>query len=101
MKKKRQIGFLGATAIAVASTLGGAQQVNALPSTGANVIQQQSKKDAVPVEKKQVRAESEKNRFGGFSGNQNPYKHIRKAGRNQRQLRKHLRQNPHQRSKYN
>lgn len=97
MAKRKQIGILGAAAIAAATMLGGANQVNALPVTSATVSTQQTKKDAVPVEKKQVRPESKRNKHGGFSGIQNPYKHIRVDERNQRQWRKWLRSNPHMR----
>lgn len=103
MKKrgKGSIGMMGAFAIAIASALGGANQANALPfQTPAQQQSQQSKKDAVPVEKRQVRAEAVRNIHGGFSGVQNPYKHIMKGERNQRQLRKFLRSNPSMRKKY-
>lgn len=57
-------------------------------------------KDAVLTQAKQVKPEFKRNKFGGFSGEGNPYKVKRKGQMNQRQLRKHLRQNPHLRKKY-
>jgi hypothetical protein len=92
--RKNKIGILGAAAIAAANLLGGVNQVSANDS---NVVNQQTKKEALHQEKKVSRPEAEKNKFGGFSGMQNPYKHIRKGGRNQRQYRKWLRSNPHMR----
>lgn len=92
MAKKKQIGIFGATAIAIASALGGAHQANAIqPAQTQNQTSQQNKKDAVI---KEVKTEVETNRKGLHGGLQNPYKHIRTPKKNQRQIRKWKRQNP-------
>lgn len=57
-------------------------------------------KEAVIKSNKVITPVAIKNKFGGFSGEANPFKHSRKGVMNQRQLRKHLRSNPHQRKKY-
>lgn len=99
MARKKNIGIIGASVIAAATLLGGAQQVNALPS--ATVVntqaQQRSQKESIPVERKVIVPHMELNRHGGFSGLRNPHKHYMKDGRNQRQYRKWLRANPHMR----
>lgn len=94
MAKKKQIGILGAGAIAIASMVGAAQQANALvgPETQqTSPSQQQNKKDAVI---KIVNTQVERNRKGLHGGVQNPYKHVRTPKKNQRQKRKFNRQNP-------
>jgi hypothetical protein len=92
MAKKKQIGIIGAAAIALASVMGAQQQVNALaPSTQQSAPGQQNKKDAVI---KEVKTTVETNRKGLHGGIQNPYKHVRTAKKNQRQIRKFKRQNP-------
>lgn len=97
MAKKKQIGILGAAAIAMATMTG---NVNATQSVQQeNVIQQSAKKDAKHEEKKMVRPQAEKNKFGGFSGESNPYKFRRKGDYNQRQKRKLWASNPHLRKK--
>jgi hypothetical protein len=97
MAKKRQIGILGAAALALATSLGGVQQAQALvPATQS--AKQQENKEGVSVEKKVVKPQSERNKHGGFSGIQNPFKHIRRGGLNQRQHRKWLRSNPNMRN---
>jgi hypothetical protein len=99
MAKRKNIGLAGAILLGAATVLGGAQQVNALPtmSTVNAQAQQRSNKEAIPVEKKIVTPQMELNRHGGYSGLRNPHKHYRIDGRNQRQYRKWLRSNPHMR----
>jgi hypothetical protein len=93
MAKKKQIGILGAAAIAMASVLGGAQHVNAVgPSTQQTSPNNNTqKKDAVINE---VKTTTETNRKGLHGGVQNPYKYIKTPKKNQRQIRKWKRQNP-------
>jgi hypothetical protein len=95
MAKKKQIGLLGAGAIAIASMMGAAQQANALNAPASQQqnapSQQQNKKDAVI---KIVNTQVERNRKGLHGGLQNPYKHINTPKKNQRQKRKFNRQNP-------
>jgi hypothetical protein len=98
MAKKKRIGILGATALAVGAFLGSAQQANAISVDNSTPVQNQRIKDAKHEEVKIVKPQAEKNKFGGFSGVQNVYKHIRKDGRNQRQWRKWLRSNPNMRN---
>jgi hypothetical protein len=96
-KKKNRIGLLGAAALALATSLGGAHQANALAPAASNV-KHQNNKEGQHVEKKTVKPESERNKFGGFSGIRNPHKRHGKDYLNQRQHRKWLRSNPHMRN---
>lgn len=94
MAKKRQIGLLGATAIAMATMMGGAQQVNVQAPAQSQNQNQKPSKEAIPEERKQIKPVAIKNRHGGFSGEQNPYKHLRKGSMNQQKWRKWKRSNP-------
>lgn len=98
MAKRKQIGVFGAIALAVASSVGGTQAATAV--TPSENVRHHENKESLHVEKKAVRPVSERNKFGGFSGVANPYKSRGTDYRNQRQLRKYLRQNPSQRKKY-
>jgi hypothetical protein len=96
MARKKQIGLLGAMALGLATSLGGVQQAQALvPATQS--AKQQENKEGIAVEKKIIKPVSRVREGGGLSGVQNPYKHIRRGGMNQRQYRKWLRSNPNMR----
>lgn len=90
MNKKNKLGVLGATAIALATALGGAQQANAVAPVTLNASQH-NKKEAIPQQVKPVQAESKRNAYAGIP---NLYKHVRTPKKNQRQVRKWKRQNP-------
>jgi hypothetical protein len=98
MKKKQGIGrVLAAASVAVASMLVGAPtQATTAPAPDAPTNTRE-KKEAIPASNEVVKPQSNKNKRGGFSGDANNYKHIRKDGRNQRQWRKWLRSNPNMR----
>jgi hypothetical protein len=75
-----------------------------VPATaaGTNAAQQQSqqtRKDAVQEKHTPVRPVSSKSKFHG-AGDSNPYKYTRTPKKNQRQVRKYWRQNPHIKTKY-
>lgn len=93
MSKRKQIGFMSALALALGAAAMPVHQSNISVPAQENV-RTQANKEALPEAKKQVRPVSEKNRFGGWSGQQNPFKHIVTPKKNQRQIRKWKRQNP-------
>jgi hypothetical protein len=99
MRKRGQIGFMSAIALALGSMAIPAQQANASAPASQNVRSQENK-EALPEAKKAVRPVKEKNRFGDWSGEQNPYKYTRTPKKNQRQLREYWRQCPHYKKKY-
>lgn len=91
MSKRKQIGFMS-LALALGSLAVPVNQVNAYVPVSQNVRTGENK-EAIPKQKQAVKPVSEKNRFGGWSGQQNPFKHIVTPKKNQRQIRKWKRQN--------
>jgi hypothetical protein len=101
MRRNKLSTFHRVAALAMGlATLGmGPASTKAEASQPSNVTQSQSKKDAIQVRHAPVRPVGKKSQFHG-AGDANPYKHNRTPKKNQRQLRKLWRQNPHIRSKY-
>lgn len=93
----RKLSFFTAAALAMASLAHSTEQTNVYAGDNQQTSQRNNRREALPVKHIPIRLVSYRNDFGGFSGMQNVYKHIRKDGRNQRQYRKWLRSNPQMR----
>lgn len=93
MAKSKRIGLLGATALGIATMMGGAVQANAIVPVSQNATTQPTK-EAIPEKKDAVKPVQQRKRFNQFGNDTNVYKHIRTPKVNQRQKRKWRRANP-------